>query len=568
MKTHLQTAVLAAFFLLLLCGAGVGRPALANDLNPLEPADTTSPRSTLQGFLEIMNKRFEDTLGPNGLVTQYMASDRLFPTESEYEQAITMMNRQRGITAKFMDLSALPQASIDQTAWRLTIQLKEILDRIELPPMESVPDAAMMIALNRKKWTVPDSELRIALVESGPHEGEYLFTQDTVRQIPDFYSRIKRQPYRPGGSPGMYDFVFHAPSGVAMALNAIIPPRWLFDIPDVAKVLILDQPLWRWFGIVLVLGLMLGFFWLCIRILRHKRSTTHLHSTLWELLPPASLLLSAPVAYVVMGEVLRVSPNLYEGLTLSLWTVFYLSMTWLVWTTGSVLAEWLIGFERMQSSSTDSQLIRLALRLVSTLLAIAILIEGANRVGLPSYSVIAGLGIGGLAAALAGQQALANLFGSLIIMFEKPFRIGHRIKAEGIEGTVEDIGFRCTRLRTPENTLVSLPSSEVVNHTIENLTLRQYWRVERTLHVGFETPVAALRGFEADLYRSLQQRSDVRQDTLRVALTDIGLHGYEIRVDFSVRAGDETEHLQQCDGIFLAFAEAAEQHQISFQRAE
>ena len=76
--------------------------------------------------------------------------------------------------------------------------------------------------------------------------------------------------------------------------------------------------------------------------------------------------------------------------------------------------------------------------------AVVFLIRGADELGFPAYSVLAGLGVGGLAVALAARDSIANLLGSLLIMIEKPFRIGHYIKVGGSEGTVEDVGFRST----------------------------------------------------------------------------------------------------------------------------
>ena len=81
--------------------------------------------------------------------------------------------------------------------------------------------------------------------------------------------------------------------------------------------------------------------------------------------------------------------------------------------------------------------------------ATAILIRCGDELGFPAYSVLAGLGVGGLAVALAAQSTIANLIGSLLIALEKPFRVGHLVRIGGSEGTVEDVGFRSTRIRTP-----------------------------------------------------------------------------------------------------------------------
>lgn len=535
-------------------------------VNPLEPADTSSPRGTLEGFLQVMNERYESMVGQNGAVTRYLRSDRLFPDDAEFERAFAVISRGRTVAGKYLDLGALPAATLEQVSWRLTMQLKEILDRIELPSSAEIPDAAMMQSLPFKKWTVPGTEIRIGLIETGPRAGEYVFTQETVRQIPAFYERIKDQPDRSHYAYALYDLVFHKPSGLGVLFVKFVPLRWFLTLPAWTESLILDQPLWRWAAMALVFAVQLGIFWACLRIARKMRRGNTPTTNAWTLLPTISLLLLTPATNFVMSEVLKVSPSLYEAMTLALWGLFYLALTWLVWVLGRLAGDWLISIERLKSDSSDSQLIRLAARLIAMVLALCILIEGANRVGLPSYSVIAGLGIGGLAAALAGQQALANLFGSLIIMFEKPFRIGHSIRTVGIEGRVEDIGFRSTRLRTPENTLMLVPSNELIRHTIENLTARKLWRVKRTLYLSTATPVARLRAFRDAVEALLQADADIKQDAIQVVLTHIGLTGYELLVDFAIRAPDNAGQLRKTDQLLTAIADLAEQQQIRFEQ--
>ena len=123
------------------------------------------------------------------------------------------------------------------------------------------------------------------------------------------------------------------------------------------------------------------------------------------------------------------------------------------------------------------------MRFVGIAIAIGFLIQGAYELGFPAYSVLAGLGVGGLAVALAARDSLANLLGSMLIMIEKPFRVGHFVKVAGAEGTVEDVGFRSTRIRTSDNSLISIPNNSVVNATVENLSLR-LMRRQRLLDPG------------------------------------------------------------------------------------
>ena len=113
--------------------------------------------------------------------------------------------------------------------------------------------------------------------------------------------------------------------------------------------------------------------------------------------------------------------------------------------------------------------------------------------GQPLSALLAGLGIGGLAIALAAQDTLKNLFGSVMIMMDKPFSIGQRVIVENTDGVVEDIGFRSTRVRTLTGHLVTVPNEKMANSSIENIGERPYIRRLTNITITYDTPVAKVR---------------------------------------------------------------------------
>jgi MscS family membrane protein len=235
-----------------------------------------------------------------------------------------------------------------------------------------------------------------------------------------------------------------------------------------------------------------------------------------------------------------------------------------VWAAGGAVAESVIGAERLRQSSIDSQLIRLVVRLVTIIMAIAILIVGGDRVGLPAYSVVAGLGVGGLAVALAAQQTLANLLGSLIIMFERPFGIGHSIKVQDAEGIVEGVGFRSTRIRTPDNSLVTIPSSQLVSNAIENRQLREYRRVNTTLNLANDTSLQKIKNLLHEIEQILRDHPDIRKDNIYVVLYEIGTGGPDILVNFFLKVPDKATELRDRQMIFMDILRSAEAQDIKF----
>lgn len=556
------------FLLILLLPLGFGSPVLAGAPEPLgfqaETADTSSPRSTLMGFMEVMKRRYDTSIGPNSLLAGYLASDLLYPDAKMSKQVASGLDHDRMLSAKFYDVSDIPTAIAEQAAWRLTIQLIEILSRIPLPDPKDIPDASTMETLAYKKWTIPGTEIRIARVDSGPRAGEYLFTRETLVHIPVLFERIKDQPRLTDKFGPMYEFVYDSPSGVSFFLRDIIPARWILALPDWLKIHIFAEPLWRWFALFLVFSLILKISWLGYRL---SHAFTNLKSTTMHamhLIAPCVILLMIPPTIFIIGEVLRVSPHIFGYMSLTLWGFFYLILTSLVWSIGNLIAEWVISLERIRVDSTDSQLIRIAARIIAGTVGLAILVEGANRIGLPSYSIFAGLGVGGLAFALAGQQTLGNLLGSLIIMFEKPFRIGHSIQTGGHSGTVEHIGFRTAVLRTRDGDVLYVPSSELLRHSIENKTLRDYWRVQRKIALSLETPLTKIERFKVQILNVLLDHPDIVTDTVRVTFIGIEPQGHIILLDFVITTSLEEKQLIVTEAVLTQVVEIAEELGIAF----
>jgi MscS family membrane protein len=135
-------------------------------------------------------------------------------------------------------------------------------------------------------------------------------------------------------------------------------------------------------------------------------------------------------------------------------------------------------------------------------------------------ALITGLGIGGLAVALAAKDTLANMFGSIMILFDRPFKIGDWIKTSSTEGIVEDIGFRSTKVRTFENSLVSVPNSQIANEPIENFSLRNRRRIKFTIGLTYSTPVEKVEEAVEKIRNMLIDHSDIYKGTLLVYFTE------------------------------------------------
>jgi MscS family membrane protein len=216
----------------------------------------------------------------------------------------------------------------------------------------------------------------------------------------------------------------------------------------------------------------------------------------------------------------------------------YLSAAWLSMIAASLLAETIVASEHLRQRSLDSQLIRLGMRFAGMAIAVGFLIQGSYELGFPTYSVLAGLGVGGLAVALAARDSLANLLGSMLIMIEKPFRVGHYVRVSGGEGTVEDVGFRSTRIRTPDNSLISIPNNSVVNATVENLSLRMMRRQRFLIQVTYDTPRQKLEELVSGIKQLIADHPMTNKTNFNVRFNDLGESSLNILVYFYIETTD------------------------------
>lgn len=150
---------------------------------------------------------------------------------------------------------------------------------------------------------------------------------------------------------------------------------------------------------------------------------------------------------------------------------------------------YLLGLARRTESKVDDVLAPLVGKSIRITVFVLVLLNVIQQIsGKSIATILAGLGVGGLAIALAGQDTIKNFFGSLVILWDKPFEIGERIVVDKYDGPVESIGFRSTRIRTLEGDQVTVPNSEMVNKTVQNIGRRPHIRRLANITVTYDTP--------------------------------------------------------------------------------
>ena len=181
-------------------------------------------------------------------------------------------------------------------------------------------------------------------------------------------------------------------------------------------------------------------------------------------------------------------------------------------------------------SDLDDQLVPFAEKFLKVVVIIIGTVMVVREWGYDISGLLAGLGLGGLAFALAAKDTLSNLFGSIMILTDRPFGIGDWIKTPQAEGTVEEIGFRSTKIRTFANSLVSVPNSIIASTTIENWSKMQKRRISYKLGVTYGTTVAQMREAVERIKDILREHPGIRQDFWLVYFTDFNDSSMDIMI--------------------------------------
>jgi MscS family membrane protein len=420
----------------------------AQDVHPLAPPDTSSPRATLKTFLDSTNKALE----------AFKRGQR-----AEARQLIIR-------AARCMNLEQEAPSLRYVIGLSTAIYLKEVLDRIDIPPDEDIPDEKTVQTQKISSWTIPYTEITIAAVKEGSSAERFLFTKDTVRNAEKFYDKVEKLPYRPGtGGGALYQELIST-------AGPIIPKGFIDRLPNWAKAEVYNQALWQWIGLALyfligaAIGLLIYHYSGKALALLDRKFNWNLKGSLVGLILPVTLILFANAGLWFAIFVLHIiNSNVYLPIAYVLTFLSYLGAVWLIGVLLNRVADLVIAMGRFSRGDMDVQLIRLGFQILTVVVVILAIINLGSRLGLPTYSLVTGLGIGGIAVALAGREALSNLIGTLMIILDRPFKIGDYIDlSDGERGAVAEVGFRSTRIRTRDDILISIPNSVMANSKMIN----------------------------------------------------------------------------------------------------
>jgi len=209
-------------------------------------------------------------------------------------------------------------------------------------------------------------------------------------------------------------------------------------------------------------------------------------------------------------------------------------------------------------------LVSITTKAAKVLLVIFGFIVVLGQLGLEVSGIIAGLGIGGVAVALASQKTLENLFGSFTIGVDRPLHMGDFVKIDDLVGTVEQIGLRSTRIRTLDRTLVTMPNGRLSDMRIENYSARDRLRLHAKISLVFSTSPAALRRIMEEMRGYLAERPAIYPDAIHVNFIGFGESALTIEVMAWVDTREWTEFLTWREETLLGLMEIVEKNGSAF----
>jgi len=466
---------------------------------PAAPVDPDSPRASITRFLDLARRR-------------------------QYDEAAAYLAVSETQRPRAAELARYLKVVLDRHLW---VDLERMSPRSAGDEKDGLP--AGMDEVGRLPGPEP---VRMVKLEDIP-DARWVFSNGTVGRIDYWYASLTDRWIRE-----------HAPEVLLRT-----GPRELLW--------------WQWIavfgiGVLAIAGgkLLKVPVAFLLRRLFSKTRTTWDDALLERSGGPLTLLLGVAVAWALVPSLELYEPawQFVRGVLRALGLV---AIFWALWRSIDVVESALRGSAWNQGASTRS-LVSLAGGLAKVLVASLGLIAALSELGYPVSGLLAGLGIGGLALALAAQKTGENLFGSLSLALDRPFDVGEFVKVEDFVGHVENVGLRSTRFRTPDRTLITIPNGRVADLRLENYTARDRLRLACNIGLVHGTTAAQVRRVLEGVEQILRSQPKVWPDAITVRLKELGPVSLDIEVNVWFQTTDWTEFLLIRQNVLLQVMDVVE----------
>lgn len=325
---------------------------------------------------------------------------------------------------------------------------------------------------------------------------------------------------------------------------------------------------WLLAGTMIIASLLLGraIYWICSKVI--KRITVRTKSKLDDIILD---MVEEPVVFaiVLFGiwyaiNTLKISSEANTWIYRSFYILIIFNVTWfLSRLINAIIQEYAVPWASKTESDLDDHLIPMLQKSIRIVLWSVAIVVGADNAGYDLQTLLAGLGIGGLAFALAAKETLANFIAGITIIADRPFAANNWILVKGYRAKVEEVGLRSTRFRTDKGTLVTIPNADLVNTTIENYSEGPGITEESVIPFSYETDEAQL-AFAFDLLREVVRNNPQVANSCAISfdtMTDTAL-----LVRFRYYVNPQASHSAVRTEVFLAIYTAFRKHNINMAR--
>jgi len=475
--------------------------------NRLKPINTSSPRFTLEGFLQSVNNVY-------ALAMEADAALKVSPPTITDNEAREIRARALNLirhAVDTLDLSKVPRALREDVGFESVLQMKEIFDRMLLPSIESVPDREMVETERERltktargekrpvRWRYPSTTIEIVEIMEGERQGQFLFSARTVRNLDQLYKKIRDLPYRgdyapnaleyisPGTSEGFYDYYISTPG--YLIPRATFLGRLVESLPNWLKIEIGSQIVWQWVLMVLLLIsgalLLVAFHGGLLRRSVELTAVTHHWRRVIFIVVALGVFRSL---FLVLNDTINLTGSVLSLISMSLTTIWWFFLAAGVFFLSALASEGIIASPKIDPEGIQASFIRAVFGIFGLFTWAAIFMYGLSNVGISLLPLLTAAGIGGLAIALAARPTLENIIGSFAIFMDKPYQVGQRVKVMGQDGNVESIGLRSTKIRLLTGHLSSIPNEKMAALEIENIGRRPYIRRHFNVNITYDTP--------------------------------------------------------------------------------
>lgn len=416
--------------------------------------------------------------------------------------------------AAYLDLSGLSPAVRSLRGREFAGQLKRVIDRTRLVDFETIPDDPM-----GPPWVFERYDSGAVVIDR-KKDGRWLFTSETVSDLWSIHQEVSDR-----------DVV----EGVELTYDVETQAMWLRSVvPEALRHRLFLLETWQWIGILLVIvvGVVVGRVFTVVatssidRVLaRHSKKidTKLVAAAIW----PASVFLMV-VLWGIGALWLGLPTFFFRIYVEAIVVVAVIAFTLMAYRLTDVASAIFQRRAAASDSRVDDLLVPLIRKSLKVLIVAIGLITVAGTVGIEVAGLLAGLGLGGLAFALAAQDTVSNLFGSITVLLDRPFQVGDWVVVGEVEGTVEEMGFRSTRIRTFYNSLITLPNSNLIKASVDNLGSRQFRRWSSRLGIAYNTPPETVDAFCEGIRELVERHPYTRKDYYHVYLNEFGSASLQI----------------------------------------